>query len=46
MRVRSILAMASTFLFVSGFPLLERAQAESQADGIKERAAACAPRLP
>ena len=42
MRARNTLAIVSTYLFVSGFPLLERAQAESQADAIKERAAAVA----
>jgi len=42
MRVRNTLAIVSTFLFVSGLPLLERAQAESQADAIIERAAAVA----
>ena len=42
MRVRNTLAIVSTFLFVSGFPLLKSVQAESQADAIKERAAAVA----
>lgn len=42
MRVRNTLAIVSTLLFASGFPLLERAQAESQAEAIKERTAAVA----
>jgi OmpA-OmpF porin, OOP family len=42
MRAKSTLAIVSTFLFVSGFPLLKSVQAESQADAIKERAAAVA----
>jgi outer membrane protein OmpA-like peptidoglycan-associated protein len=42
MRVRNTLAIVSTFLCVSGFPLLEKAQAESQTEAIRERAAAVA----
>lgn len=42
MRVKSALAIGSTLLFVAGFPLLRSAQAESQTDARKERAAAVA----
>jgi OmpA-OmpF porin, OOP family len=40
--MRNTLAIVSTFLFVSGFPLLKNVQADSQADAIKARTAAVA----